>query len=103
MKPRRVKALPPAPPAGAAPPEDLAHVVGENVRQARQRLGWTQVDLAVAAGVSPNYLARLERGEVCASLQVCSQVCAALSISLNDLTHRTPAPSRSGTRGVRRG
>ena len=34
------------------------------MRRLRRRLGWTQVELAVALGVTSNSVARWERGEV---------------------------------------
>ena len=34
------------------------------MRRLRRRLGWTQVELAVALGVTANSVARWERGEV---------------------------------------
>src|SRR5688500_155867 len=44
--------------------------VGEAIRRARQEHGWTQAFLAEQAGLSPNYVARLERGELGPSLFV---------------------------------
>ena len=43
----------------ATDPKLFAGVVGEAVRRHRQSLGYTQVQLAEAAGLSPNYVARL--------------------------------------------
>ena len=40
------------------------NVVGDGIRKARQEHGWTQAFLADQAGLSPNYIARLERGEM---------------------------------------
>lgn len=37
---------------------------GEEVREVRRALGWTQVQLAEALGVAGNTVARWERGEV---------------------------------------
>jgi predicted transcriptional regulator len=56
--------------AWATDPKAFAAVVGEAVRRHRQGLGWTQVQLAEAAQLSPNYVARLERGELGAALFV---------------------------------
>ncbi len=39
-------------------------MTGAEIREARARLGLTQVQLADALGVSPNTLARWERGEI---------------------------------------
>lgn len=60
-------------------------VVGEGIRKARQEHGWTQAFLALEAKLSPNYVARLERGELGPSLFVATRICEALIIPLEDL------------------
>ena len=70
--------------AGVAP-EDFAAVVGERIRTARQERGWTQVELAKVSGLSGNYIARLERGELGASLFVASRIADALETTINEL------------------
>lgn len=37
--------------------------IAENIRQARAKKGWTQLELAKKAGVDSNSLAKIERGE----------------------------------------
>ena len=59
--------------------------VGEAIRRSRQEHGWTQAFLAEQAGLSPNYVARLERGELGPSLFVASRICAALGIPIDSL------------------
>jgi ribosome-binding protein aMBF1 (putative translation factor) len=59
--------------------------VGEAIRRARQEHGWTQAFLAEQAGLSPNYVARLERGELGPSLFVASRICEALAIEIDSL------------------
>jgi transcriptional regulator with XRE-family HTH domain len=73
------------PAAWATDPKSFAAVVGESLRRHRQAAGWTQVQLAEAAGLSPNYVARLERGELGASLFVAYQLSRTLGISVRDL------------------
>jgi transcriptional regulator with XRE-family HTH domain len=60
-------------------------VVGEGIRKARQEHGWTQAFLAEQARLSPNYIARLERGELGPSLFVANRICEALAIDLEVL------------------
>lgn len=60
-------------------------IVGEGIRHARQEHGWTQAFLADQARLSPNYIARLERGELGPSLFVASRICEALGIPIEDL------------------
>jgi len=70
--------------------------VGEGIRRARQEHGWTQAFLAEQAGLSPNYIARLERGELGPSLFVANQICQALQIELEALVG--PPGGAGGTR-----
>jgi ribosome-binding protein aMBF1 (putative translation factor) len=57
-------------------------LVGEAIRKSRQEHGWTQAFLAEQARLSPNYIARLERGELGPSLFVANRICEALDIEL---------------------
>ncbi len=81
-------------------PEGFASGVGERIRVARQQKGWTQVELAEAAELSSNYVARLERGELGASLFVAARICEALGVSLDRLAGPAPATSKSTKRRV---
>jgi transcriptional regulator with XRE-family HTH domain len=80
-------------------PKLFAAGVGEAVRRARQSLGWTQAQLAEFAGFSPNYIARLERGELGPSLFVANQLCSTLGIEVEELLGGSPA-HRSARRRV---
>lgn len=71
-------------------------MVGEAIRRARQEHGWTQAFLAEQAGLSPNYIARLERGELGPSLFVANRICEALDAELDSLV--TPGNSLTATR-----
>lgn len=85
----------------AAEPGEFAQLVGEAVRSARQSRGWTQVELAEASGLSSNYLARLERGEVSASLFVAQRLCDALDVDLGSLTKPQRTVARTAKRQAR--
>ncbi len=74
-------------------PRAFATVVGESIRHGRHALGWTQVELAEAAGLSANYIARLERGELSPSLLVATQICRALDVEVTALLV-APAPAK---------
>ncbi len=78
----------------ATDPKSFAAVVGESVRRHRQAIGWTQVQLAEASGLSPNYVARLERGELGASLFVAHQLSSTLGIGVVDLFESQPRTTR---------
>jgi len=81
--------------------EEFASTVGERIRVARQQKGWTQVELADASELSSNYVARLERGELGASLFVASRIADALGISLDRLVG-PPQSAPARTTGKRR-
>jgi len=88
--------------AGGELPQDehrvFNSIVGDGIRRARQEHGWTQAFLAEQAGLSPNYIARLERGELGPSLFVANQICQALTIELEVLV----TPPGAGTAGTRK-
>jgi ribosome-binding protein aMBF1 (putative translation factor) len=58
---------------------------GANVRVARMARKLTQAALANRAKLSSNYVARLERGEVGASLWVAHSLATAMAMKLGDL------------------
>jgi len=72
--------------------------VGEAIRRSRQEHGWTQAHLAEQAGLSPNYIARLERGELGPSLFVANRICGALTIELEALVTPVSGTSPTATR-----
>jgi transcriptional regulator with XRE-family HTH domain len=79
-------------------PQAFAALVGEAIRATRQERGWTQVELAQAARLSPNYIARLERGELGPSLFVAQQIAEALEINVEALVRPQTRSARSGRR-----
>lgn len=85
--------------------QDEHHVfntaVGEGIRRSRQERRWTQAFLADQAGLSPNYVARLERGELGPSLFVANRICEALDIALEELVATLGGATRK-TSGKRR-
>lgn len=72
-------------PAPAVDERQFAAVVGEAIRTARQQLGMTQVQVAERAGLSSNYVARLERGELGPSLFVATRLAEALEVTVDHL------------------
>ena len=95
---RRPKFDPEARPPEEAQDEHQAFntVVGEGIRRSRQEHGWTQAFLAEQARLSPNYIARLERGELGPSLFVANRICEALAIDLEVLVR--PSAGGAATR-----
>ncbi len=77
-------------------------IVGEAIRRARQEHGWTQAFLAEQAGLSPNYVARLERGELGPSLFVASRICDALGMEIDLLVVPSGQAVARKTTGTKR-
>lgn len=65
------------------PRDEFNTTVGAALRAHRLAKGLTQQSTATLAGLSPNYIARLERGELCPSLRVAHQLCRALGIKVD--------------------
>lgn len=55
------------------------------LRQARRRRKWTQDDLAQRAGITREYLARIETGKHDPRLSVAVKIARALRVKLDDL------------------
>jgi transcriptional regulator with XRE-family HTH domain len=80
-------------------PNEFAATVGECIRRARQEHGWTQAELADRAGLSANYVARLERGELGPSLFVAFRLAEALETQVEALITGAP-PRKTGKRRI---
>jgi transcriptional regulator with XRE-family HTH domain len=63
---------------------------GETIRRLRDSRGWTQAQLAEAAGLSGTYLGIIERGENVPTLTVMLQIAAALKLHPTDLFREYP-------------
>lgn len=72
--------------------EEFRRHVGTALRSRRLALGLTQVEVGQRAEVSSNYVARLERGELCPSLVVAASLAIALEMPIVDLVPSVPWP-----------
>jgi ribosome-binding protein aMBF1 (putative translation factor) len=59
--------------------------LGERIRAAREARGYTQVNLAAAAGISQGYLSQIERDEREPTLSIAARLAGALGVSLDEL------------------
>ena len=59
--------------------------IGQRVRSLRRMEGLTQSELAEKAGISAPFLGHIERGTRVLSLETFMALCAALSVTPNDL------------------
>ena len=63
----------------------LAQTFGKNVRAARQKLGWSQEQLAFEAKMKRTYLSEIEAGKRNPTLDVVERIAKALSLPAPDL------------------
>jgi transcriptional regulator with XRE-family HTH domain len=64
---------------------DTVKMIGHKLREARQRAGMTQAELATKAGTNTNYYAKLERGEATPSLNILEKIVKALDVKSSDI------------------
>ena len=73
-------------------PETLRKKVASRVRRARWRLGLTQEEAAVRAGVTMRYLAEIERGRRNPTLGVLYEIARVMKVALADFVDVGDAP-----------
>lgn len=64
---------------------DIAKIIGERVRNHRNKLGFSQEELAGKAELHNTYIGQLERGEKNATLESIEKVAKALKLPLENL------------------
>ena len=60
--------------------------LGERFRDAREKAGMTQAEVATAAGLNANYYSRVERGEINLAFDRLRRIMKALKIKSLDVT-----------------
>ena len=60
-------------------------VLGENIRNQRKKLGWSQIKLAEKADLHHNYIGDIERGEENVSVDALMRIATAMKMNLGDL------------------
>ena len=60
-------------------------VLGENIRNQRKKLGWSQIKLAEKAELHHNYIGDIERGEENVSVDALMRIATAMKMNLGDL------------------
>jgi len=64
---------------------DIRWAFGLAVRISRERLGWSQTDLARESGIDRGYISRIETGSADPGLRVQGRLADALGIALTEL------------------
>lgn len=62
-----------------------AEIFGKRVRELRLKAGWTQEQLAEAAGITTTYTSDLERGTKVPSLTIVLRISRAFRVSVGEL------------------
>lgn len=65
-------------------------ILGQQIREARKTLGWTQEQLADNAGIDRSYVGGVERGERNLTFNVLCQICEALRCDVASLSKGIP-------------
>jgi len=71
---------------------DIRALIGGNVRQIRQRRGWSQEDLAFESGLHRTYISGIERGVRNPTALVIEQLAITLSVKPAALLANWTAP-----------
>lgn len=68
--------------------------IGLRIRALRKERGWSQDELAEAAGINQKYVSEIERGRVNASITMYHAIAQGLDMSLSELTDGLQAWTR---------
>jgi transcriptional regulator with XRE-family HTH domain len=71
--------------------EELRRTLGEVAREARERLGLTQAQVARKVDLVPGVYGRIERGDMMPSVPSLRRICLVLGISSDALLHLKPS------------
>lgn len=66
--------------------EKISYMIGIRIRDYRNERKMSQETLALASGLHPAYLGRIERGEKCPSIDTLYKISAGLKVPLSELT-----------------
>ncbi|GAA1992588.1 helix-turn-helix domain-containing protein [Amycolatopsis minnesotensis] len=80
--------------------DHLAQVVGERIRFYRTAARRTKAVVAGLAGITPDYLYQIERGQKVPTLAVLAELAAVLHVDLSDLLGVVPTPPQQRADGA---
>lgn len=78
---------------------NISKIIGERIKNHRNRLGLTQEDLASKSGLHNTYIGQLERGEKNATLESLEKVVSGLEITYETLFEKI-APNVNEAPGI---
>lgn len=69
-------------------PRSIKKLVGQRIRELRERRGWSQERLAEEANLHRNYIGQIERGEKNMGVENLVRIAKALGVSTSSLLSR---------------
>jgi ribosome-binding protein aMBF1 (putative translation factor) len=66
-------------------PEPIVQALAQHLRHLRKEKGWSQKDMAAAAGMNASYLGQIERAEIAIRLGTAARIAKGLNMTLSDL------------------
>lgn len=65
--------------------DEIVKALGENIKAAREKVQLTQEEVAKKAGISSNYFAKIERGEINTTVEKLYKIIKALNVDASDI------------------
>jgi len=78
----------PKPPTGETPPDDLQALFGQRLQAERIKQNKTQLDLAEAAGLTHQYVSKIEDGQINVTLDTMKKLATVLDHEVSELLRR---------------
>ena len=66
----------------------ISEIVGQNVKKKRKESGFSQEQLALAAGISPTVLSAIERGDGNPTVKTLGKLAEQLGTTVDELTKK---------------
>ena len=74
--------------------QEICKIIGQRIRNHRNRLGLSQEQLAEKSGLHNTYIGQIERGEKNATLETLTKIIAGLEISFGELFENLDASEK---------
>ena len=75
--------------------------IGQRIRRARKKKGWTQEILAAKCGICISFMGHIERGTRYMSLDTFASICHSLEMDADELLWGMQSPAEYGLAGMR--
>jgi len=78
-------------------PGDLQALFGQNLRSARVKQNKTQAELAEAAGLTPQYVSKIEDGKINVTLDTMKKLATVLHHTVSEMVHEVERESEQSS------